>query len=116
MAANILKESEVCLAEAKSCGLTHTLVHEALQAEKCWDMIKDILHLKLCNVQTYICTHYILWKFNKGTMKLWQPMYTQFKTEAKMFDFTSDTVTICIFVKGLWDTHNITAKIYEKDP
>ena len=40
----------------------------------------------------------------------------QFKTEVKRCDFNSDTTTICIFVQGLWDAHNIAAKIYEKEP
>ena len=31
---DILTESHTCLAEAKSCSLTHTLIHEALQAGK----------------------------------------------------------------------------------
>ena len=39
-----------------------------------------------------------------------------FKAEAKRYDFSSNTITIHIFVKGLWDVHNIVAKIYEKDP
>ena len=43
--ADILTESHTCLAEAKSCGLTHTLICEALQAEKCWDELEDILQL-----------------------------------------------------------------------
>ena len=39
-----------------------------------------------------------------------------FKTTAKQCTFGSDTVTSHIFVKGLWDVHITTAKIYEKDP
>ena len=39
-----------------------------------------------------------------------------FQTEAKRCDFNIDTTTIHIFVKGLQDSCNITAKIYEKDP
>ena len=39
-----------------------------------------------------------------------------FKTEAKRCDFNSDSATICIFVKGLWDAHDIMEKVYEKDP
>ena len=39
-----------------------------------------------------------------------------FKTEAKRCDFNTDTATVHIFVKGLWDAHNIAAKIYEMDP
>ena len=38
------------------------------------------------------------------------------KTAAKQCTFDNDTVVICIFVKGLWDVHTTTAKIYEKDP
>ena len=38
-----------------------------------------------------------------------------FKMEAKRCDFKSNTTTICIFVKDLWDAHNIIAKVYEKD-
>ena len=37
------------------------------------------------------------------------------KTEAKRCDFNSDTTNIHILIKGLQDTHNIVAKIYEKD-
>ena len=39
-----------------------------------------------------------------------------FKTAAKQCAFDSDTVAICIFVKGLWNVHTTTAKIYKKDP
>ena len=64
----ILTESHTCLAKAKSCGLTWTLIHEALQAGKCWDELKGILSLKLCNVNihTYTsCFMYIQQKDNK---------------------------------------------------
>ena len=40
-------ESRTKLAQAKSKGLTHTLITEALNLGKCWDDIKDILCLKL---------------------------------------------------------------------
>ena len=49
-AADILTESCTCLAEAKSCSLTHMLICEATQTGKHWDEIKGILRLKLCNV------------------------------------------------------------------
>ena len=44
MADNILKENQAHVAKAKYHGLTCTLIHEALQAEKCWDDIKDVHH------------------------------------------------------------------------
>ena len=48
-AANLSGESRTKLAQVKSMGLTHTLIIEALYSGKCWDGIKDLLHLKLCN-------------------------------------------------------------------
>ena len=55
-ATDILTESSTHLAEAKSCGITHTLIHEAHQAGKCWDEIKGILRLKLCNAKIHTYT------------------------------------------------------------
>ena len=53
--ADSLTESCTCLADAKSCILTHTLIHEATQTGKCGDEIKAILRLILCtgNINTY---------------------------------------------------------------
>ena len=53
MAVDILKESQVCLAEDKSHGLTCTLICQAFQAGKCWDNIREMLHLKLCNANIH---------------------------------------------------------------
>ena len=36
--------------------------------------------------------------------------------EAKHCNFTNDTATIRIFVKGLRNTQSLVARIYEKDP
>ena len=44
-AANLTDESRTKLAQAKSKGLTHTLIIEALTSGKCWEEIKDLLHL-----------------------------------------------------------------------
>ena len=115
MAADILKESCACLAEALSYGLTHTLVCEALQAWKCWDDIRDIFHLKPCNANIHTYTSC----FNEIKQKDYESLEAcvhQFKTEARRCDFNSNTAAIHIFVKGFWDAHNIMAKIYEKDP
>ena len=48
-AANLTDEGRNKLAQAKSKGLTHTLVMEAITLGKNWEDIKDSLHLKLCN-------------------------------------------------------------------
>ena len=61
----ILKESCACLAEAKSCGLTCTLVYEALQA----GMTSEIYSILNYVMQTCTPTHHILWRSNRRTMK-----------------------------------------------
>ena len=54
-AADLTRESQAKLAKAKSRGLTYTLVTEAINSDKRWKEIKDLLHLKLCiaNIHTY---------------------------------------------------------------
>ena len=52
-AANILTQTCTCLAEAKSHSITCTLINEATQIGKCWDEIKGILRLKLCNANIH---------------------------------------------------------------
>ena len=39
-----------------------------------------------------------------------------FKTEAKRCNFTNNTATMRIFVKGLKNAHTLAAQIYEKRP
>ena len=55
-AADLTSESQARLAKAKSLGLTCTLVTEAITSNKSWDEIKDLLQLKLCNVNIYMYT------------------------------------------------------------
>ena len=54
--ADILRECHTCLAEAKSHGFTHILICEATKTGKCWDEIKGILRLKLCNARIHTYT------------------------------------------------------------
>ena len=39
-----------------------------------------------------------------------------FTIVAKRCGFNSNTAAICIFIKGFWDAHNTTVKIYKKGP
>ena len=39
-----------------------------------------------------------------------------FKREAKRCNFTNDTATIRIFVRGLRNAHTLAARVYEKGP
>ena len=59
-AANLTNESQAKLAKAKSRGLTHTLVMEAINSEKTWDEIKDLLRLKLCNANMFTYTSHLM--------------------------------------------------------
>ena len=54
-AADLTNESRAKLAKAKSRGLPCTLVTEAINSDKSWDEIKNLLQLKLCNadIHTY---------------------------------------------------------------
>ena len=52
----LTNESQAKLAIAKSRGLTHTLVTEAINSEKTWDEIKELLRLKLCNAKIHTYT------------------------------------------------------------
>ena len=55
-AADPTSGSRAKLAKAKSKGLTCTLVTEAINSDKSWDEIKDLLWLKLCNADIHTYT------------------------------------------------------------
>ena len=53
MAADLTNESRTNLAKAKSRGLTHTLIMEAITLDKSWEDMKNFLWLKLCNTDIH---------------------------------------------------------------
>ena len=114
-APDLSDESRTTLAQARSKGLTHTLITEALNLGMCWDEIKDILHLKLCNTDINTSVRHFMeiqWK-EKASL----PAYIQcFKGEAKRCNFTNSTTTIRIFVKGLRNAHTPVTQVFEKGP
>ena len=112
---DILRESHTHLAEAKSCGLICTLIGKAVHEEKCWDEIKSILRLKLCNANIHTYTSHLKEIQQKDNETLAASIHC-FKMAAKWCAFDSDTTVICIFVKGLWDVHTTAAYSYKKDP
>ena len=114
-ATDILTESCTHLAEAKSHGLTHMLICKATQTGKCWDEIKGILRLKLCNANIHTCTSCFMEIQQKDNETLAAYIHC-FKTAAKQCAFDNDTAAIHIFVKGLRDAHSTAAKIYEEVP
>ena len=99
-AADLITESQAKLTKAKSRGLTHTLVTEAINSDKLWEEIKDLLGLKLCNtnIHTYTLCFMDIQQQEKESLAAF---VHRFKTEAKRCNFTNDAATIRIFVKGL---------------
>ena len=55
-AADLTNKSQAKLAKAKSRELTHTLVMEAINSDKSWDEIKDLLWCKFCNANIHSYT------------------------------------------------------------
>ena len=47
--ADLTDKGRTKIAQAKPKGPTHTLITEALTLGKCWEEIKDLLCLKICN-------------------------------------------------------------------
>ena len=112
---NILRESHVCLDEAKSQSLTCNLVCEALQVGKSWDNIQDIFNLKHSNtnIRTYTSHFMEIQQKENETPAVY---IHHFKMEAERCDFNNDNAAIIIFIESLRDAHNIAEKVYEKDP
>ena len=86
-ATDILTESHTCLAEVKPHCLTHTLIHEALQARNCWDEIKGIFRLKLCNANIHTYTSCFMEIQQKGSETITAYVHC-FKTAPKQCALT----------------------------
>ena len=114
-AADLTMESRTKLAQAKSKGLTHTLITEAITSGRSWEDIKDLLWLKICssNIHTSICCFMEIQQKVKESLAMY---IHHFKREARRCHFTNNTATIRIFVKGLKDTHTLAARNNEKGP
>ena len=113
--ANLTLGSRTKLSQAKSKGLTCTLITEAITSGKSWDDIKDLLWLKICNSDS--CTS--ISHFMEIQQREKESLITYihcFKREAKRCKFTNNATTIRIFVKGLKNAHNLAAHIYDKGP
>ena len=114
-AVNLTDESRTKLAQAKSKGLTRTLITEALTSGKCWEEIKDLLHLKTSNSDIHMSVSHFMDIQQKDKESLAAYIH-QFKREAKRCNFTNNAATIWIFVKGLKNAHTLAAHVYEKRP
>ena len=109
-AADLTAESSTKLAQAKLKGLTCTLITEAITTGKCWDDIKDLLWLKLCNsdIHTSISCVMEIQQQEKESLTVY---IHHFKREAKRCNFTNSAAIIIIFVKGLKNSHTLAARI-----
>ena len=101
---NLSAESRTKLAQAKSKGLTYTLISEVLNSDKCWDDIKDILHLKLCNSDIHMLVSGFMEIQQKETESLATHIH-HFNREAN----NNSTATIRIFIKGLRNAQMLAA-------
>ena len=115
IATNLTSESRTKLAQAKSKGLTHTLISEAHDSDKSWEEIKDLLHLKICNLDIHTSVSHFMEIQQKEKESLAAYIH-RFEREAKRCNFTNNAATICIFVKGLKNAHTLAACVYEKGP
>ena len=111
IAADLTDESRTKLAQAKSKGLTHTLITEALTSGKCWENIKDLLHLKLYNsdIHTSVSCPMDIQQKKKESLAAYIHHFTR---EAMRCNFTNSAATIRIFVKGIMNAHTLAALVY----
>ena len=114
-AANLTDESRTKIAQAKSKGLTCTLIIEALTSGKCWEEIKDLLHLKICNSDIHTSVSHFMDIQQKEKESLAAYIHI-FKREVKRCNFTNNATTIRIFVKDLKIANTLANCVYEKGP
>ena len=114
-ATNLTSESRTKLAQAKSKGLTHVLISEALNSDTSWDEIKDLLSLKLCNsdIHTSVSHFMEIQQNNKESLAAY---IHRFKWEAKRCNFLKNVAKIWIFITGLKNNHILASHVYEKGP
>ena len=98
--ADLTDEIRNKLAQAKSKGLTHTLIMETLTLGKNWEEIMDLLHLKISNSDIHASVSRFMDIQQKDKESLAAYIH-RFKREAKQCNFTNNATTIRIFVKGL---------------
>ena len=83
--------------------------------DKSWEEIKDLLHLKICNLDIHTSVSHFIEMQQKEKESLAAYIH-RLKREAKRCNFTNNAATICTFVKGLKNAHTLAACVYEKGP
>ena len=95
--------------------MIQTLISEALSSDKSWDEIKDLLCLKICNLDIHTSVSRFMEIQQKERESLAAYIH-RFKKEANRCNFYNNAATIQIFVKGLKNAHTLAAQVYEKGP
>ena len=75
-------KAELSFAKANSQGLTYALVMEAINFDKTWDEIKDLLRIHLCNANIHKYTLHFM-DIQQQENESPAAYVHQFKTEAK---------------------------------
>ena len=114
-AGDLTSESRTKLAQAKSKDLTCTLISKAEDLDKSWEEIKDLLCLKICNLDIHTSVSHFMEIQQKEKESLAAYVH-RFKRDAKRCNFTNNAATICIFVKGLKNVHALAACVSERGP
>ena len=77
---------------------------------KSWEEIKDLLYLKICNLDIHTSVSAFM-EIQQKENESFAAYIHKFKREGKRFNFTNNAATICIFVKGLKNTHTLAAHV-----
>ena len=101
------------MSTSKSKGLICTPISEALNSDKSWDQIKDVLCLKICNLDIHTSVSHFMEIQQKEKESLAAYIH-RFKREANRCNFDNSVTTIWIFIKGLKNTNTLAACVYEK--
>ena len=112
-ASDLTSKSRTKLAQAKSKGLMHTLISEALSSNKTWDEMKDFLHLQICNsdIHTFISCFMKIQQKEKESLAAY---IHRFRREADRCNFDNNAAMILIFIKGLRNAHALATQVYKK--
>ena len=91
------------------------LISEALNFDKNWDEIKDLLCLKICNSDIPTSVSHFM-EIQQNDKESLAANIHRFKREAKRCNFHNNVATIWIFIKGLRNAHTLASHVYKKGP
>ena len=112
---DLTSKSRSKLAQTKSKGLMHALISGALNSDKSWDEIKDLLFLKICNSDILTSVSHFM-EFQQNNKESLAAYIHRFKREAKRCNFKNNAAKIQIFIKGLMNAHSLAAHVYKNGP